>query len=86
MEYHNIKTVIEISTGGDFDICTYKIMVSSDSLNPKELAKSFADKIGVDNLDALPYNMVEDVREGFVDYLKKLGFRELKTTNIYIGD
>ena len=78
-------TAIEIIGLADFDIAyTESIMVSEETLNAKDLAKSFCRENNIKNLSELPLGTSYDVRDNFKQYLRKIGFKQLKTTQINI--
>jgi hypothetical protein len=80
------NTIIEIETYGDVTPYTERVMVSEEKLNPKALAKQYCDIYGLPELNNLPSNMVRDTIDGFIKFLKKMGFKELKMKTITISD
>lgn len=80
-------TYIEIKTSGDFGTTyTKSIFFTEEDRDTSTIVKNFCDINGLENLDCLPYNMTNDTVEAFEKYLKKEGFKQIKTKQIYIGD
>lgn len=81
------KTILELEKVVNYDnIGTDSIWVSEFKYNIKELENEYKSLRGLEKLDNLPSNMVEDTREDFKIWLKKKGFKQLKTKSLYIGD
>ena len=67
-----IKTAIEVEAWGDFDMRYTKcIMVSPDKRDVKSIVKEFCDINGLPSEGGLPDNMLNDVNDEFIKYLKK---------------
>lgn len=82
-----INTVIEIQGWGDFDMrYTEVIMVSEQKLDAKLFIKGYCDLRGLPGLDGLPQNMLRDINEDLIKYLKKNGFKPLNTYVVLFGD
>lgn len=82
-----IKTAIEVEAWGDFDIKYTKcIMVSPDVRDVKHILKTFCDINGLPGMNGLPNNMISDVNDEFIKYLKKEGFKPLKTKKVCFSD
>ena len=80
-----IQTTIEIEKLGDFDVSyTDVVMVSPDKRDVKGLVKTFCELNGLKSLGDVPYKRFEDVNEKLIRFLKKEGFRILKTDKIFI--
>lgn len=72
---------------GDFDINqTYKIMVSSEKFNVKELVSEYLVLRGLDSTSGLPNNMISDTTIDFVNYLENMGFSDLKRKSVCFSD
>ena len=57
---------------GDFDISyTESIMVSEETLNAKDLAKSFCNENNIKDLTELPSGASYDLRDKFKKYLSR---------------
>lgn len=83
----DINTAIEIEAWGDFDVKTTKcIMVSEEKLNPKELIKTYCELRGLPGLSGLPYNMLNDTNDDLIIWLKRQGFKQLKTYAVCFSD
>lgn len=82
-----IKTAIAIAAYGDFDVkYTDKVMITEEVRDVKSIVKNYCNLRGIPGTSGLPNNMISDVREDFVKFLKKEGFRELKTTEVCFSD
>lgn len=84
MEY-NVKTAIEVITYGDFDVPYTKcVMVSDTQYNVKQIEKNFCNEIGVNQLSDISDNDSSLYVDMFIEHLKEMGFRVLKTKEIRI--
>ena len=83
-----ISTVIEVESYGDYDVRYTKcIMVSPVFRHASSLMKNFCEKNGLPlNGEGLPDNMLEDTTNEYIKYLKKEGFKELKTNKACFTD
>ena len=84
-----VKTTIEVQAYADYDIRYTKcIMVSPDYRDVKDILKTYCTLRGLPNSEGkeLPNNMFDDTTNDFIKYLKKEGFKELKSTEIYFTD
>lgn len=81
------QTFIEIEAWGDFDVKYTKcIMVVEGQRDVKSLVNTFCIKMGLPGTSGLPSNMINDVNEEFIKFLKKEGFRQLKTNTVCFSD
>lgn len=83
-----INTSIEVQAYADYDIRYTKcIMVSSDIRNVDDILSTYLKLRGLpSDAHGLPYNMLKDTTDDFIQYLKKEGFEELKTKEIIFTD
>lgn len=82
-----IQTYIEVEAWGDFDVqYTACIMVADEKRDVDSIVKAFCAKNGLPGMKGLPYNMLGDTTKEFIKYLKKEGFRELKTNKVCFSD
>jgi hypothetical protein len=65
---------------------TKVIMYSSEEINVKSLVKNYCSLRGLPGTDGLPDNMLKDVTEDFINFLKKEGFSEVKTKSVIFSD
>lgn len=81
------NTFIEIQAWGDFDVSyTDCIMFCEGKRDVDSLTKTFCSLNGLPGTKGLPYNMLSDTTEEFKKFLKKEGFRVLKTKQIIFSD
>ena len=88
-------TIIELEAWGDYDMLyTDCIMVTEEVWTVSSLISSFVEDIGFkgdvdirkDGINGLPYDMLSDFNSEFKKYLKKQGFRVLKTKKVHFSD
>lgn len=81
------RTYVEIEAWGDFDVRYTKCIMVADGLRDVDyLTKAFCHKNGLPGTEGLSYNMINDANEEFVKFLRKEGFRELKTSKVCFSD
>ena len=84
-----VKTTIEVQAYADYDIRYTKcIMVSEFTINVDDLLERFCISRGLPKPDGsgLPDNMLSDTTDDFIHYLKKEGFKPLKTKEVIFTD
>lgn len=80
-------TFIEVQAWGDFDIIqTDSIWYSEENRDVKSIEKAFCSINGLGETSGLPYNMLHDCTEEFKKYLKKEGFKQIKTKSVCFSD
>ena len=81
------KTYIEIEGWGDFNVRYTKcIMVADEVRDVRHLINTFCSANGLPGTSGLPSNMLSDTTDAFIKFLKKEGFRELKTNKVCFSD
>lgn len=79
-------TYIEIQTESDFGMtCTESIFFTEENRDVNTIVKNFRELNDLPNLNDLPFNMKADTIEEFKKFLKKEGFKQIKTKQVYIG-
>lgn len=79
-------TAIEVQAFGTYDLYTVCVMVTDENRDVKAITKAYCDLRGLPSTEGLPDNMLRDATDDFIKYLRKEGFRELKTTAVYFSD
>lgn len=80
-------TYIEIKKWGDFsDKYTFLIMFTEEKFNVKNLVKEFCSINGLESDEGLPLNMLNDTTDEFIKFLKKCGFKSIKTHEVIFSD
>jgi len=80
-------TVIFVKAWGDFDVkYTFATMVCPYKQNVESLKQAFCAKMGIPSFNGLPENMLYDLTEEFVKFLKKNDFKRLEGEEVYFAD
>jgi hypothetical protein len=79
-------TFIEVQAWGDISTYTDSIFYTSEDRNVKAITKVFCDINGLPGVNGLPDNMLSDSTEAFKKYLKKEGFKQIKTKSVCFSD
>lgn len=79
-------TYIEIQTESDFGMtCTESIFFTEEKRDVNTIVKNFRELNNLPNLNDLPHNMRSDTIEAFKKFLRKEGFKQIKTKQVFIG-
>lgn len=83
----NIETAIEVQDWGDFDVLrTRCIMVADFKTDVKSVVDEYCAYRGLSGTDGLSYKQLDGRTEDFIKFLKRKGFKELKTKPVCFSD